>query len=73
MRLTECEMPLTNSPAFEQLSGKFTKALQVGGHSFSPDDRHRRSLLNLSPYIAGSSWSTMVAPQAELGAIQRTV
>src|SRR5579884_1574591 len=40
IRLTECEMPLTNSPAFELLSSKFVEALHKGGHSFSVDGRH---------------------------------
>jgi ubiquinone/menaquinone biosynthesis C-methylase UbiE len=40
VRLTECEMPLTNSLAFEKLSGLFTRGLQLSGQSFSPDGRH---------------------------------
>jgi ubiquinone/menaquinone biosynthesis C-methylase UbiE len=40
VRLTECEMTLSNSLAFEKLSGMFTRALQLSGHSFSPDGRH---------------------------------
>lgn len=40
LRLTECEMPLTNSLGFEKLSTLFTRGLQVSGQSFSPDGRH---------------------------------
>lgn len=39
IRLTECEFPVTNSPAFEKLSGLFTQALYLAGQSFSPDGR----------------------------------
>ncbi|HZS75010.1 MAG TPA: class I SAM-dependent methyltransferase [Ktedonobacteraceae bacterium] len=40
IRLTESELPLTNSPAFELLASKFAEALYKGGHSFSVDGRH---------------------------------
>jgi len=40
VRLTECEMPLTNSLAYEKLSSLFTRGLQLSGQSFSPDGRH---------------------------------
>ena len=33
-------MPLTNSPAFERLSGLYVQALKVVDRSFSPDGRH---------------------------------
>lgn len=39
LRLTECEFPTTNSPAFEKLSGLFMRALYVAGQSFSVDGR----------------------------------
>ena len=39
LRLTECEFPTTNSPAFEELSGLFMRALYVAGQSFSVDGR----------------------------------
>jgi ubiquinone/menaquinone biosynthesis C-methylase UbiE len=38
--LVEGEMALTTSPAVEQLSGLFTRALRAVGQSFSPDGRH---------------------------------
>lgn len=38
--LNEGEMPITNSPAFEKLSGLFVQGLKLVGHSFSPDGRH---------------------------------
>jgi ubiquinone/menaquinone biosynthesis C-methylase UbiE len=40
IRLTECEMPLTNSPAYEQMSRLFARALHGIGRSFSPDGDH---------------------------------
>jgi ubiquinone/menaquinone biosynthesis C-methylase UbiE len=40
IRLTESEGPLTNSPAFEQISALGTQALKRAGQSFSPDGRH---------------------------------
>jgi ubiquinone/menaquinone biosynthesis C-methylase UbiE len=49
IRLTECEMPLTNSLAFEKLSGLFTRGLQLSGHSFSPDGRH----IGVTPMLGG--------------------
>jgi ubiquinone/menaquinone biosynthesis C-methylase UbiE len=47
IRLTEIEYGFSNSPATEQLSGLFTKALQLAGRSFSPDGRH----LGLTPML----------------------
>lgn len=38
--LNEGEMPITNSPAFEKLSGLFVRALKLAGRSFSPDGRN---------------------------------
>lgn len=40
IRMTEGEMPLTNSPAFERLSSLYVQALKVVGRSLSPDGRH---------------------------------
>jgi ubiquinone/menaquinone biosynthesis C-methylase UbiE len=40
IRLTECEIPLTNSPAYEQISRLFASALHRIGRSFSPDGYH---------------------------------
>ena len=39
LRLTECEMAQTNSPAFETLGGFLGQALKRAGQSFSPDGR----------------------------------
>lgn len=39
LRLTECEMAHTNSPAFEALGGFLGQALKRAGQSFSPDGR----------------------------------
>lgn len=39
IRLTECELALTNSPASEHLYGLLARALKVAGQSFSPDGR----------------------------------
>lgn len=39
IRLTECELALTNSPASEQLYGLLARALKAAGQSFSPDGR----------------------------------
>jgi ubiquinone/menaquinone biosynthesis C-methylase UbiE len=47
IRLTEIEYGISNSPATEQLSGLFMKALQLAGRSFSPDGRH----LGLTPML----------------------
>jgi precorrin-6B methylase 2 len=47
IRLTECEMCITNSLAFETLNGMSTSALQLAGQSFSPDGRH----LGITPML----------------------
>ena len=39
LRLTECEVAITSSPASEQLYGLLTQALKRAGQSFSPDGR----------------------------------
>ncbi len=39
IRLTEAEVPITTSPAFEQMGSMLTRALQRTGQSFSPDGR----------------------------------
>lgn len=39
IRLTECEMPISNSPALEKLTALFIRALYVAKQSFSPDGR----------------------------------
>lgn len=39
IRLTEAEMPITTSPAFEHMGSMLTRALQRTGQSFSPDGR----------------------------------
>jgi ubiquinone/menaquinone biosynthesis C-methylase UbiE len=40
VRLTEFEMPLTNSPAFEAVSGLLLQAMHKVGRSYSPDGRY---------------------------------
>lgn len=40
IRLTECELPISNSPAVEHLNALTTRAFQAAGKSFSPDGRH---------------------------------
>jgi ubiquinone/menaquinone biosynthesis C-methylase UbiE len=40
LRLNEGEMAITNSPAYEKLSGLVVKAIQLVNRSFSPDGRH---------------------------------
>lgn len=40
MRLTECELAMTNSLAFEQVAAWLAQALQRAGRSFSPDGRN---------------------------------
>src|SRR5260221_5138070 len=37
LRLTECELSVTTSPALEELTGLASQALWRGGYSFSPD------------------------------------
>ncbi|MGB8346628.1 MAG: class I SAM-dependent methyltransferase [Ktedonobacteraceae bacterium] len=39
LRLTECELALTDSPAFEAMASLFAQALRKAGQSFSPDGR----------------------------------
>ena len=39
LRLTECEVAITSSPASEHLYGLLTQALKRAGQSFSPDGR----------------------------------
>lgn len=40
IRLTEFEMPITNSPAFEYISGLILRSMQKVGRTFSPDGRY---------------------------------
>lgn len=40
IRLTEFEMPMTNSPAFEKLSGQLLSTMQKVGRTYSPDGRY---------------------------------
>ncbi|MEO8970741.1 MAG: methyltransferase domain-containing protein [Ktedonobacteraceae bacterium] len=40
VRLTEFEMPMTNSPAFEIISNLILQAMHKAGRSFSPDGRY---------------------------------
>jgi ubiquinone/menaquinone biosynthesis C-methylase UbiE len=47
IRLTECEMCITNSLEFEKLNGMSTRALQLAGQSFSPDGRN----LGITPML----------------------
>jgi len=47
VRLTEGEMPITNSPAFEKLSGLLLQALHLAKRNFSPDGRH----LGITPML----------------------
>ena len=46
--LTECEVSLTNSAAFEKLSTILVRAMHRGGLGFAPDDRHT-GLLQMLP------------------------
>jgi hypothetical protein len=39
LRLTECEMGITTSAAYEKISAMFTRALYLAGQSFSPEGR----------------------------------
>jgi len=49
IRLTECEMPITNNFAFEKLGSMFTQALHLAGQSFSPDGRN----IGITPMLGG--------------------
>lgn len=40
IRLTECEFPLTTSPAVEVINAMTTQAFHLTGRSFSPDGKH---------------------------------
>lgn len=40
LRLTEFEMPMTNSPAYERISSLVLQAMHKAGRSFSPDGRY---------------------------------
>ena len=40
LRLTEFEMPMTNSPAFEAISSLILQAMHKSGRSYSPDGRY---------------------------------
>jgi SAM-dependent methyltransferase len=40
IRLTEFEMPMTNSPAFEEISGLILSTMQKVGRTYSPDGRY---------------------------------
>ncbi|MEO8970057.1 MAG: methyltransferase domain-containing protein [Ktedonobacteraceae bacterium] len=40
IRLTEFELPITNSPAFEQISEMCVHATQLARRNYSPDTRH---------------------------------
>lgn len=40
LRLTEFELPVTNSPAFELVSSLTVRAFQKAQRNFSPDERH---------------------------------
>lgn len=40
LRLTEWEIPLTNSPALQKIDAMFLQALYLAGRSFSPDGRN---------------------------------
>ncbi len=49
IRLSECEMALTNSPAFEQINRMILRAAQVTKQCFSPDGRN----LGITPMLGG--------------------
>lgn len=40
IRLTECEFPLTSSPAVEEINALTIRAFHLAGKSFSPDGHH---------------------------------
>ncbi len=40
LRLTEAEVPLTNSPACEKLTELCLRAMRLGGYLVAPDGRH---------------------------------
>lgn len=48
VRLTECEYPLTNSPACEQFADLYTEAIHRSNQSFSPN-RHQ---IGITPMLA---------------------
>lgn len=48
VRLTEFEMPITNSPAFEAISNLILQAMHKTGRSFSPDGRY----FSITPILA---------------------
>ena len=47
IRLTECELPITNGFAGEKLSGMITQAMHLAGQTFSPDGRQ----LGITPVL----------------------
>jgi ubiquinone/menaquinone biosynthesis C-methylase UbiE len=51
IRLTEWEIPLTNSPAYERLSHLFATALHRTGRTFSPDGYHIGMIPMLGPFL----------------------
>lgn len=51
IQLTESEMPITNSAAFEHLASKSLQALLAAKKSFSPDGRHSGITSMLSPLL----------------------
>lgn len=51
IRLTEWEIPLTNSPAYEQISRLFATSMHRLGRSFSPDGYHIGMFPMLGPFL----------------------
>lgn len=56
LTMYEAELNLTNSLAFEQLSGFFAQALFRAGQSFSPDGRHIGITLMLGQLLADAGF-----------------
>ena len=51
IRLTEWELPLTNSPAYEKIGRLFAMAMHRVGRSFSPDGYHIGLIPMLGPFL----------------------
>lgn len=49
IRVTECEIGITNNVAFEKFGGMIARALYLAGQSFSPDGRN----ISITPMLGG--------------------
>jgi ubiquinone/menaquinone biosynthesis C-methylase UbiE len=59
VRLTECELALTNAPVFEQVAGKLAEALKRAGQSFSPDGRTIGITPRLKPFLRQAGFTQL--------------